>query len=94
MQLNAVRRGLQPSCPSTSLHYLHGESWKKWCGVPKLDIELLQAMTTYKSYKSSDETINYFWQVIASFDEILQLFKPILLGAVTASADKGRFWKR
>ena len=73
MQLNAVRRGLATIVPQ---HLLTLFTWRELeemvCGVPKLDIELLQAMTTYKSYKSSDETINYFWQVIASFDAIAQ----------------------
>ena len=75
MQLNAVRRGLATIVPQ---HLLTLFTWRELeemvCGVPKLDIELLQAMTTYKSYKSSDETINYFWQVIAS---LMQLHRPL-----------------
>jgi hypothetical protein len=73
VQMNAVRRGLATIVPQ---HLLTVFTWRELeemvCGAPTMDIELLRNMTSYKSYESSDKTIQYFWEVIASMDPIEQ----------------------
>ena len=73
MQINAVRRGLATIVPQ---HLLTVFTWRELeemvCGEPSMDIDLLRAMTTYKSYDESENTIQYFWEVVASMDPVEQ----------------------
>eukprot|EP01006_Ploeotia_vitrea_P029336 TRINITY_DN61905_c0_g3_i1.p1 TRINITY_DN61905_c0_g3~~TRINITY_DN61905_c0_g3_i1.p1 ORF type:complete len:182 (+),score=25.86 TRINITY_DN61905_c0_g3_i1:238-783(+) len=53
-------------------HYLPLFTWHELelmiCGQPEVDIEVLKKFTVYEGYKSTSPTINYFWQVMQSFD--------------------------
>ena len=73
LQTNAVRRGLSTIVPQ---HLLTVFTWRELeemvCGTCEMDIDLLRSMTNYKSFSSSDETINYFWETVSSMDHVEQ----------------------
>ena len=57
-------------------------------GLPDIDINDLYSHTVYQGYKSSDQTIKYFWNVIHSFSrEEMALFLQFVTGTSKVPLD-------
>ncbi|KDO33609.1 hypothetical protein SPRG_19236 [Saprolegnia parasitica CBS 223.65] len=70
VQCNAMRRGLAALFPLRVLTLL---TWQEMemltCGSPKIDIAVWRQHTRYDGYTEHDETVQLFWDVMASFSD-------------------------
>ncbi|EQC30664.1 hypothetical protein, variant [Saprolegnia diclina VS20] len=70
VQCNAMRRGLAALFPLRVLTLL---TWQEMemltCGSPKIDIAIWRQHTRYDGYTEHDETVQLFWDVMASFSD-------------------------
>mmetsp|Transcript_8955 Transcript_8955/g.19720 ORF Transcript_8955/g.19720 Transcript_8955/m.19720 type:complete len:350 (+) Transcript_8955:1474-2523(+) len=68
-QAAAVRAGLATVCPISLLSL---NSWwqleRMVCGVPEVDVDLLQRVTEYSSCSASDPHVRFFWTAMREFD--------------------------
>jgi len=71
LQCNAMRRGLATVVPYTMLSLFTWEELElEVCGVPTMDLDLLQKMTTYSGCSQDEPHVQYFWTIMRQrFDE-------------------------
>ena len=71
MQTNAIRRGLATVVPFSLLSLFHWEQLElQVCGVPVVDVNLLEKMTKYQGCTPDEPHIQFFWTMMRErFDE-------------------------
>jgi len=69
-QAAAVRRGLASIVPTSLLCLFTGAELETMvCGVPEIDVDLLESITEYSSCASGDQHVRYFWEVMRGFNQ-------------------------
>lgn len=67
---DAVRAGIYTILPPAILRLMEGGELERMaCGSPRVDIDLLESMTTYDSCTRADAHIEFFWQVYREMSE-------------------------
>merc|ERR1719464_234166 len=65
--IKAIRKGLAAVVPINYLNLFPPELLERYiCGSPKMNVDLLQSMTTYTDCNSSDRFILLFWEMVRS----------------------------